>query len=146
MSNVGTIAVGRILPDFQPTGDRNYIGRHRIRTTPVAVRASTWVTNAAHTVMDTFEDASAGLTSNALRRDLSSIARAWHTIDRAAYGRIPKTWRHRLETRAAARRLLDERQADTEAWWAGRQADYAPAFGIHEPTQPLHVIKEKTNA
>lgn len=162
MSNVGTISVGQILPGFKPSGDRKYIGRHRVQAAaPIVVRAGrrvadewtkprAWTTAIGQRIANSLSDDSAEkvydlVTGETFREAARTISTTWRTLDRAAYSRIPKTWRHRLETRANTRRLHDEQQRDTEAWWAGRSADYAPALGIHTPTQPLHLIEEKTS-
>jgi hypothetical protein len=163
VSNVGTIAIEEILPHFQHTGGRDYVGRHRIApTAPLAVRAAhriveewtkprAWTTAIGQRIANTLSDDQADkvydlVTGETFREAARTISSTWRAMDRAAYGRIPKTWRHRLEARHRARQILDDHVRNTELWWAGRQADYAPALGLHTPTQPLHIIKEKTNA
>lgn len=145
------------------TGQANYQGRHRITDdAPMYARAArwiaaewtkprTWTAAIGQRITNSLSDDSADrvydlVTGETFREAARTIGTTWHAIDRAAYGRIPKTWRHRLETRAAAQQAAAEQQAQTEAWWAGRQADYAPALGLHTPTQPLKVIEEKTTA
>lgn len=145
------------------TGHAHYQGRHRVTDdTPLYARTARWIANEwtkprawttaigqriANSLSDDNADRMYDLvTGETFREAARTISTTWRAMDRAAYGRIPKTWRHRLETRANLRRLHDEQQANTEAWWAGRQADYAPALGLHTPTQPLKVIEEKTSA
>lgn len=132
MRNVGTIEIERIIPGFRPTRSRDYTGRHRADNGP------SLTTRATTLIVDSLEHAAAGLTLNALRADLHTIARAWRILDQAAYARIPKTWRHRLEQRANTRRQIDDQQRNTEAWWALRSADYPVLI----PTQPMPTLEK----
>ena len=163
MSNVGTISVEELLPLFQHTGGRDYVGRHRVQQpAPLVTRAvarvvekwtkpRAWATAVGNRIANSLSDDSADrvydlVTGQTFREAARTISTTWRAMDRAAYGRIPKTWRHRLEARHRAQKILDDSIQTTELWWAGRQADYAPALGLHTPTQPLQVIEEKTNA
>lgn len=155
--------------DEVPTITRHahYQGRHRVTDdAPLYARAARSIAAAlrkpgnlaaslgerlGHKLADSLSDDSADrvydlITGETFREAARTLGTTWRSLDRAAYGRVPKTWRHRLEARANARRLLNEQQTNTELWWAGRQADYAPALGLHTPTQPLHVIEEKASA
>lgn len=149
------------------TGHTHYQGRHRITDdAPLYARAARWIAatsrkpgdwaaslgeRAGHKLADALSNDSADrvydlVTGETFREAARTISTTWRAMDRAAYGRLPKTWRHRLEARHRARQILDDHVRNTELWWAGRQADYAPALGLHTPTQPLKVIEEKTNA
>lgn len=163
MSNVGTISVEELLPLFQHTGRRDYIGRHRVPVTaPIVVRAArrvveewtkprAWTTAIGQRIANSLSADNADrmydfVTGETFREAARTISTTWRAMDRAAYGQLPKTWRHRLEARHRARQILDDHVRNTELWWARRQADYAPALGLHTPTQPLHIIEEKTTA
>lgn len=144
------------------TGSPKYQGRHRAEQPSAVQRAAhriveewtkprAWTTAIGQRLANSLSDDSADkvydlVTGETFREAARTISTTWRTLDRAAYGRIPKTWRHRLEARAAARQAFNDQQRDTEAWWAGRAPDYAPALNLHTPTQPLKVIEEKTNA
>ena len=145
------------------SGDPNYEGRHRTTVVaPLVVRAARRLANdwhrleagagslgarLGHRFADSLNDDQADklydfLTGETFRDMSAGIARRWRDLDRAAYARLPKTWRHRLEARHRAQQILDDSVRDTELWWAGRQADYAPALGLHTPTQPLKTLEE----
>ena len=145
------------------TGHANYQGRHRVTDdAPLYTRAARWIANEwakprewttaiGNRLANSLSDDSADrvydlVTGETFREAARTISTTWRAMDRAAYGRIPKTWRHRLEARHRAQQILDDSIQTTELWWAGRQADYAPALGLHTPTQPLQVIEEKTSA
>lgn len=138
------------------TGSPRYQGRHRATESSAIRRAAqriveewtkprAWTTAVGQRIANSLSDDSADrvydlVTGETFREAARTISTTWRAMDRAAYGRIPKTWRNRLETRAK----LAEQRNTTELWWAGRSADYAPALGLHTPTQPLQVIEEKT--
>lgn len=149
------------------TGHAHYQGRHRVADdAPLYARAARSIAAAlrkpgdlaaslgerlGHKLADSLGDDSADrvydlVTGETFREAARTISTTWRAMDRAAYGRIPKTWRHRLEARHRAQKILDDSIQTTELWWAGRQSDYAPALGLHTPTQPLKVIEEKTSA
>lgn len=145
------------------SGDPAYVGRHRVtEREPLLARAvhriveewtkpRAWTTAIGQRIANSISDDSAEkvydlVTGETFREAARTISTTWRAMDRAAYGRLPKTWRHRLEARHRARQILDDHVRNTELWWAGRQADYAPALGLHTPTQPLRTIKEKTSA
>lgn len=145
MSNVGTISVGDLLPNFQPTGIRNYIGRHRVKTpAPIVARAALRIAdewNKPRLILPPIRDAHDLLIGQTFHDIGTRIGTTWRSIDRAAYGRLPATWRHRLETSAQQRAERAQRIDDTEAWWMGRQADYPVLI----ETQALPIISERTH-
>lgn len=149
------------------TRHAHYQGRHRVTDdVPLYARAARWIAatsrkpgnwaaslgeRAGHKLAGSLSDDSADrvyalVTGETFREAARTISTTWRAMDGAAYGRIPKTWWHRLESRHRAQKILDDSIQATELWWAGRQADYAPALGLHTPTQPLNIIKEKTSA
>jgi hypothetical protein len=122
VSNVGTISVEDILPLFQHTGGRNYVGRHRVEYRPPMLA------RAARRIADEWN------------KPRATIATTWRSIDRAAYARIPATWRHRLETSARQRTERAQLIDDTETWWINRRDDYP----VLVETQAMPVIHERT--
>jgi hypothetical protein len=141
------------------SGDPDYQGRHRTtESAPLAIRAAqriayewtrprAWSTALAERIAAGLNEDQADklydFLSGETFRDMSAgIARRWRDLDQSAYGRLPKTWRHRLEARHRAQQILDDSVRNTELWWAGRQADYAAALGLHTPTQPLKTLEE----
>jgi hypothetical protein len=157
VSNVGTISVEELLPQFQHSGGRNYVGRHRLATTPpLPVRAArriadewtkprAWTTALGNRAANSLNDRQAErlydfVTGETFREAARTIGTTWRSIDRAAYGTLPATWRHRLETAARTRRERDQQRDDTESWWISRKPDYP----ILIDTQTMPIIRERT--
>jgi len=145
------------------TRHTNYVGRHRVtEDAPAYVRAARWIANEwnkprawttaiGQRIANSLSDDSAEkvydlVTGETFREAARTLGTTWRAMDRAAYGRIPKTWRHRLEARQAARIAVRQQYEDSIAWWAGRSADYAPTLHRNIDTQLMPIIKEKTPA
>jgi hypothetical protein len=144
VSNVGTISVEDILPLFQHTGGRNYVGRHRVEyRPPMLARAARRIAdewNKPRAILPPVRDRHDLLIGQTFRDVSNTIATTWRSIDRAAYARIPATWRHRLETSARQRTERAQLIDDTETWWINRRDDYP----VLVETQAMPVIHERT--
>lgn len=126
------------------SGSPDYVGRHRVTdAAPAYARAARWIAHEwtkPRTILPPIRDAHDLLIGQTFHDISTRIGTTWRTIDRAAYGRLPATWRHRLETAAKTRTERAQQRDDTEAWWMGRQADYPVLID----TQTMPIIRERT--
>jgi hypothetical protein len=122
------------------TGSPGYQGRHRETGTSSVRAAATRIAIGWDKAFRLTPEAHDLLTGEAFRGIGARIGTTWRTIDRAAYGRLPATWRHRLETSARQRTERAQLIDDTETWWINRRDDYP----VLVETQTMPVIRERT--